>query len=453
MNGFLYGNFGQAFRDGQDQGFKRAQRSRLADLAQQAYSAAPEQRQQIVAGMVGIDPAAAEAQQKTFDAQDKRMRDEVITRARFLTSVPEQMRPQLWAKMRGDLAGFGLTDLPEQYGPEVAQAASALASAYGGGQVGEQFTLSPGSKRFDAGGQLVAEAPFAPANAQYVDVPDGMGGTRKMLLDPRTQQFTQPQFPGQQGVAPTRNDMEADIALANEMVRVGIPTEQVDAFLASRGQRAEQPGAMPAGQMGYTPPKAESEETFSNPQPVTAPDGTVRMVQFGNRGGQREVAGFAPPPTARDAKPPTDGEKNAAGYYSRMQAAGQELDALTAAGYDPGNMRDHYTAGQGPFLNWAASDQGQHYRQQQEDWVRAKLRKESGAVIGDEEMEREIRTYFPQPGDKPDVLDAKKRSRQIAEAAMKKAGGRAIEWNNEPQQQAAPPAAPSSNGWSIRAID
>lgn len=39
---------------------------------------------------------------------------------------------------------------------------------------------------------------------------------------------------------PQRADMEADIALANEMIAAGIPAAQVDAFLQSRGQRAEQ---------------------------------------------------------------------------------------------------------------------------------------------------------------------------------------------------------------------
>lgn len=179
--------------------------------------------------------------------------------------------------------------------------------------------------------------------------------------------------------------------------------------------------------MPYRAPEKPTEESFGQPQPVTGPDGRVQMVQFGNRGGRREVTDYAPPPTARDAKPPTEGERNAAGYYSRMESAGRELDALTNAGYDPGNARDYYTAGQGPMLNWAASNQGQQYRQQQEDWVRAKLRKESGAVIGDEEMAREIKTYFPQPGDKPEVIKAKARSRSIAEDAMRKSGGRAID--------------------------
>jgi hypothetical protein len=116
-------------------------------------------------------------------------------------------------------------------------------------------------------------------------------------------------------------------------------------------------------------PEAD-KESYGQPQPVTGADGRVQMVQFGNRGGQRVVEGYAPPPTARDAKPPTEGERNAAGYYSRMDSAGRELDAITNAGYDPTNWRDRYTAGQGPLRNWAASEEGQNYRQQQEDWVR-----------------------------------------------------------------------------------
>ena len=222
----------------------------------------------------------------------------------------------------------------------------------------------------------------------------------------------QQQLPPNVHIDPNLPPLERAAALAD--IQAGMPEGDAE-------YRIQQPqflrGKQPQG----------DQESYGQPQPVTGPDGAVRMVQFGNRGGQREVPGYGPPPTARDAKPPTEGERNAAGYFSRMDAAGRELDALTRSGYDPGNMRDHYTAGQGPLLNWAASEEGQRYRQQQEDWVRAKLRKESGAVIGDDEMEREIRTYFPQPGDKPEVLKAKAGSRSIAEAAMRKAGGRAID--------------------------
>jgi hypothetical protein len=67
----------------------------------------------------------------------------------------------------------------------------------------------------------------------------------------------------------------------------------------------------------------------------------------------------------------------------------------------------------------------QKYRQAQEDWVRSKLRKESGAVIADEEMDREIRVYFPQLGDKQAVIDQKKDARKVALSAMFKSAGRA----------------------------
>ncbi|HEY1092072.1 MAG TPA: hypothetical protein VGE47_13350 [Burkholderiaceae bacterium] len=220
------------------------------------------------------------------------------------------------------------------------------------------------------------------------------------------------QIPENVRLDPSLTPEQREAALAD--IRAGMPDGDAEYRVQSpQFLRGKQPEA--------------DKESYGQPQPVTGADGKVQMVQFGNRGGQRVVEGYAPPPTARDAKPPTEGERNAAGYYSRMDAAGRELDALTNAGYDPGNMRDHYTAGQGPLLNWWASEEGQRYRQQQEDWVRAKLRKESGAVIGDEEMEREIRTYFPQPGDKPEVLKAKAGSRKIAEEAMRKSGGRAVE--------------------------
>lgn len=66
----------------------------------------------------------------------------------------------------------------------------------------------------------------------------------------------------------------------------------------------------------------------------------------------------------------------------------------------------------------------QKYRNAQEAWVRAKLRKESGAVIGEEEMEREISTYFPQIGDSPEVIQQKASLRQFAlTGMMNEAGG------------------------------
>jgi hypothetical protein len=123
----------------------------------------------------------------------------------------------------------------------------------------------------------------------------------------------------------------------------------------------------------------------------------------------------------------TEGERNAAGYASRMVEATKLLDQFEKTG------RSTYgtdIAGGLPLVGNSArtavmnSDQ-QQYRQAQEDWVRAKLRKESGAAIATDEMDREIASYFPQPGEMKPVIDQKRRARAVAVEAMSKASGRA----------------------------
>ena len=58
------------------------------------------------------------------------------------------------------------------------------------------------------------------------------------------------------------------------------------------------------------------------------------------------------------------------------------------------------------------SEESQQYRAAQEDWVRSILRKESGAVIGADEMADEIKTFFPQPGDSAKVIRQKANARK-----------------------------------------
>ncbi len=106
----------------------------------------------------------------------------------------------------------------------------------------------------------------------------------------------------------------------------------------------------------------------------------------------------------------------AAGFANRMAGARANMSGVksTYKDFDPANMKDH-AALSVPFGNYAVSEPFQLYRQAQEDWVRAKLRLESGAVIGDEEMAREISTYFPMPGDKPATIEQKRKARETAE--------------------------------------
>lgn len=123
----------------------------------------------------------------------------------------------------------------------------------------------------------------------------------------------------------------------------------------------------------------------------------------------------------------TEGERKGAGFYARMVDKGPVFDQYEKTGAATAATA---VAGSIPFIgryaqNKLMSNDQQVYRQAQEDWVRAKLRKESGAVIGEQEMKDEITTYFPEPGDLPDKIAEKARSRKLAEEAMRAEAGRA----------------------------
>lgn len=123
----------------------------------------------------------------------------------------------------------------------------------------------------------------------------------------------------------------------------------------------------------------------------------------------------------------TEGERNAAGYLMRMTEASKLLDQFEGSGAATYGTQ---TASAVPFVGGAIrravmTPEQQQYRQAQEDWVRAKLRKESGASIATDEMDREIETYFPMPGEGKEVIAQKRKARATANAAMRQSSGRA----------------------------
>ena len=122
-----------------------------------------------------------------------------------------------------------------------------------------------------------------------------------------------------------------------------------------------------------------------------------------------------------ESKPPkalTSDQAKAKGFYSRMIASQGELDRL--GDFDPTTAGETVPAMLG---NWATSKEKQQHQQAADDWIRAKLRKESGAVIGADEMQAEYDNYFPVFGDSKEVISQKARARKVAEAAMRDASG------------------------------
>lgn len=71
------------------------------------------------------------------------------------------------------------------------------------------------------------------------------------------------------------------------------------------------------------------------------------------------------------------------------------------------------------IANHFRSPQEQAYQQAAMQWIRAKLRKESGAQISPEEFEGDFKTFFPQPGDNRETIQQKARARAEALEGMK----------------------------------
>lgn len=131
----------------------------------------------------------------------------------------------------------------------------------------------------------------------------------------------------------------------------------------------------------------------------------------------------------------SDTEQQASGYATRMEKSEAVFDTLD-------KEKDKGMAGWGSRLAGALGDDArnlsmsaaqQRRRQAEDDWIRSKLRKESGAVIATHEMESERRTYFPYPGDSDAVIEQKRRARKTAIEAMKKTAGPAM-----PKEKGAP---------------
>lgn len=132
---------------------------------------------------------------------------------------------------------------------------------------------------------------------------------------------------------------------------------------------------------------------------------------------------FGPEPSTAAKKEPSGEEKKSAGYLIRMQDAQIEIEAMMARApdFDP-SSKVEISRGK---LNWTSTPEMKDYKILATDWIRAKLRKESGAVIGEIEMADEYALYFPVFGDEPPQVKLKAGRRRIAEDSMKVSASRA----------------------------
>lgn len=166
----------------------------------------------------------------------------------------------------------------------------------------------------------------------------------------------------------------------------------------------------------------------------TAPGGLAIPVM--GQGGQLRGAGGTP----------TEGQSNAAGFAQRMELAQNIIGGLPANS-QPGAASGIF--GSIPLIGGALARSGQSpdtqkYDQAAQDWVRAKLRKESGAAIGADEMQQEYATYFPQVGDTQEKIAQKAEARRVVTLGMGKSAGKAYQPYVPPVPPEPAPAAATS---------
>lgn len=248
--------------------------SQINRLAGLAYGADPGQRESFIGQMHQINPTMAAEQEKSMAMTDERRQKGLVNAARILVNTPEQFRAGQYARMVPGLSQYGLSSLPPEYNAEtsdlIMQTAQGLVRAADGSGEVQQFTLGPGSKRFDAAGNVIAEVPFAPASGTIVTVADGMGGKMQKVWDPRTRQLSDlPSVGGQayedgspvnvtSGTGPDgttfrfdpnmpAEDLElamADVANGGSLTSATLPPRDVTPQQFARG-----------GRLGYTPPE------------------------------------------------------------------------------------------------------------------------------------------------------------------------------------------------------
>jgi hypothetical protein len=147
-------------------------------------------------------------------------------------------------------------------------------------------------------------------------------------------------------------------------------------------------------------------------------------------------------------KPLTESQAKATAFQSQMIGAENNLKQLEAKGFNPASLQTQSAlkvAG-GP-LNALASPQAQQYKQAQEQWAESYLRFKTGAAATEGEVKRNIETFFPKFGDKPEIIAQKADARAQAERDIGFAAGMGAGRGAQPITP-----AKSEGGWSVKSV-
>ena len=270
----------------------------------------------------------------------------------------------------------------------------------------------------EAGASVLAQQAFQPPTAKYenVDSPYGRGGYgQRNTLTGQISGYQKPKdasggpFEGTAMDAQALNvllggDPNSDVYAA-AYAHYGQPKVSID---PTTGQIVTtRPDMSP-----YRSPASQAPQT-PQPEPLATPAVTTTAV---------------PGATVTRTSGPSTGKFSETQYVSalyadRMTDSGAVLDALDSEGTAFwANVKNAVPGG-----NFFQSSEYQQYDQARRDFINATLRRESGAVISDDEFDNANKQYFPQPGDKPQVIAQKRRNRKTAIEGISRAAGPSYE--------------------------
>jgi hypothetical protein len=137
----------------------------------------------------------------------------------------------------------------------------------------------------------------------------------------------------------------------------------------------------------------------------------------------------------------TEVQAKATMFGTRMENASQILTKLESdPEFNPASPVNKLAGATG--LNYLAPKKAESYAQARRNWAEAELRFKSGAAVTAAEIDDNVKTYFPIPGDSPEIIAQKAQARQQTEAAMRVAMGKQGEKQMpKPEQQAGAPVA------------
>ncbi len=270
-----------------------------------------------------------------------------------------------------------------------------------------------------AAAQAGAPASAAPASPAVQGVAGALAGVNPRVLAAATSPYSSPQT---KAVAQVLLKQQLEAAEKNR-------PDAVEARKLDLALKQKQLSGDPTVQEGQRLDNEAKRRNLTKPiEPVTKvlkrPDGSEFLAEY--RDGKwlpADIEGGASPaptnPYALTGKT-TEDQGKSAGFANRMVESHNILNQLEGVGLD----KTQATLGSVPIIgNSLSSGDKQKFEQAKRNFVTSILRKESGAAISAGEFDTEEKKYFPQVGDKPEVVEQKRQARETAIQSVMSAAG------------------------------